>query len=132
MVRIHGDCCPHSLCFDRQVSIILRLPALGLSILQLSKSFDSHNTFKSSVRLFLHGRDLPVHKYEAFPVQVIPTATDDFCLENQHMQVCFSGPSGSLKVSEMPGGRAGGMVGRKSHPYLVSLCFLAERFSRGR
>ncbi|XP_053220278.1 alpha-mannosidase 2x isoform X1 [Podarcis raffonei] len=80
-----------------QVSINMRLPALGLSILQLSKSFDSHNTLKSSVRLFLHGRDLPVHKHEAFPVRVIPTATEDFCLENQHMRACFSGGSGSLK-----------------------------------
>ncbi|XP_062998818.1 alpha-mannosidase 2x isoform X1 [Elgaria multicarinata webbii] len=80
-----------------QVSITIRLPALSLSILQLSKSFDSHNTLKSSVRLFLHGRDLPVHKHEAFPVRVIPTATEDFCLENQHMRACFSGPSGSLK-----------------------------------
>uniref|UniRef100_A0A8D2Q5K9 Alpha-mannosidase n=1 Tax=Varanus komodoensis TaxID=61221 RepID=A0A8D2Q5K9_VARKO len=81
-----------------QVSVTLRLPALGLSVLHLSKSFDSHNTLKSSVRLFLHGRDLPVHKHEAFPVQVIPAAVEDFCLQNQHLRACFSGPSGALKV----------------------------------
>uniref|UniRef100_A0A8D2LF28 Alpha-mannosidase n=1 Tax=Varanus komodoensis TaxID=61221 RepID=A0A8D2LF28_VARKO len=80
-----------------QVSVTLRLPALGLSVLHLSKSFDSHNTLKSSVRLFLHGRDLPVHKHEAFPVQVIPAAVEDFCLQNQHLRACFSGPSGALK-----------------------------------
>uniref|UniRef100_A0A8D0E672 mannosyl-oligosaccharide 1,3-1,6-alpha-mannosidase n=1 Tax=Salvator merianae TaxID=96440 RepID=A0A8D0E672_SALMN len=78
-----------------QVSILMRLPALGLSILQLSKAFDSHNTLKSSVRLFLHGRDLPVHKHEAFPVRVIPTAADDFCLQNQHLRACFAGSSGA-------------------------------------
>ncbi|XP_060550694.1 alpha-mannosidase 2x isoform X3 [Pantherophis guttatus] len=80
-----------------QVSVMIRLPALGLTILQLIKSFDSHNTLKSSVRLFLHGHDFVGHKNEAVPVQVLSTATDDFCLENQHMRACFSGPSGSLK-----------------------------------
>ncbi|XP_042328566.1 alpha-mannosidase 2x isoform X2 [Sceloporus undulatus] len=87
-----------------QVSVILRLPALGLTVLQLIKSYDSHNTFKSSMRLFLNGRDLPVRKYEAFPVKVIPAAPDDFCLENQHMRACFSGPSGALKSVAQPGG----------------------------
>ncbi|KAG8145321.1 hypothetical protein E2320_013651 [Naja naja] len=80
-----------------QVSVMIRLPALGLTILQLIKSFDSHNMLKSSVRLFLHGHDFAGHKHEAVPVQVLSTATDDFCLENQHMRACFSGPSGSLK-----------------------------------
>ncbi|KAM6426153.1 alpha-mannosidase 2x isoform 1-T1 [Liasis olivaceus] len=80
-----------------QVSVIIRLPALGLTVLQLIKSFDSHNTLRSSVRLFLHGRDFAVHKHEAFPVQVLSTTTEDFCLENQHMRACFSGSSGSLK-----------------------------------
>lgn len=78
---------------------MIRLPALGLTILQLIKSFDSHNTLKSSVRLFLHGHDFVGHKHEAVPVQILSTATDDFCLENQHMRACFSGPSGSLKVT---------------------------------
>ncbi|XP_058012602.1 alpha-mannosidase 2x isoform X4 [Ahaetulla prasina] len=80
-----------------QVSVMIRLPALGLTILQLIKSFDSHNTLKSSVRLFLHGHDFAGYKHEAVPVQVLSTATDDFCLENQHMRACFSGMSGSLK-----------------------------------
>ncbi|XP_016853768.1 alpha-mannosidase 2x isoform X2 [Anolis carolinensis] len=86
-----------------QVSVVLRLPALGLGVLQLSKSFDSHHTLKASVRLFLHGRDLPVRKYETFPVKVLPTAADDFCLENQHLRACFSGSSGALKSVSQPG-----------------------------
>ncbi|XP_077174306.1 alpha-mannosidase 2x isoform X3 [Paroedura picta] len=80
-----------------QVSVMIRLQPLGLTVLQVSKSFDSHNTLRSSVRLFLHGRDLPVHKHEAFPVRIIPAATEDFCLENRQMQACFSGTSGLLK-----------------------------------
>uniref|UniRef100_A0A670YZF1 Alpha-mannosidase n=1 Tax=Pseudonaja textilis TaxID=8673 RepID=A0A670YZF1_PSETE len=78
------------------VSVMIRLPALGLTILQLIKSFDSHNMLKSSVRLFLHGHDFAGHKHEAVPVQVLSTATDDFCLENQHMRACFSGPKQQL------------------------------------
>lgn len=96
---------------------MIRLPALGLTILQLIKSFDSHNTLKSSVRLFLHGHDFAGHKYEAIPVQVLSTATDDFCLENQHMRACFSGPSGSLKVTrreDKAGGKRGGQ-GEEMH-----------------
>ncbi|KFV86715.1 Alpha-mannosidase 2x, partial [Struthio camelus australis] len=85
-----GPCCP-------QVSVLARLPALGLRVLQLHKTFDSHATLKSSVRLYLHGRDLPVRKHEAFPVHVFPATTDDFCLENQHLQACFSGLSGLLQ-----------------------------------
>ncbi|XP_050568903.1 alpha-mannosidase 2x [Cygnus atratus] len=52
---------------------------------------------KSSVRLYLHGRDLPVRKQETVPVHVFPTAPDDFCLENQHLRACFSGRSGLLQ-----------------------------------
>nr|XP_013806512.1 PREDICTED: alpha-mannosidase 2x isoform X2 [Apteryx mantelli mantelli] len=80
-----------------QVSILARLPALGLRVLQLHKVFDGHATLKSSVRLYLHGRDLPVRKHEALPVHVFPATTDDFCLENQHLQACFSGLSGLLQ-----------------------------------
>ncbi|XP_070619636.1 alpha-mannosidase 2x isoform X2 [Erythrolamprus reginae] len=80
-----------------QVSVMIRLPALGLTVLQLVKSFDSHNTVKSSVRLFLHGRDIAGPKHEALPVQVLSMAADDFCLENQHLRACFSGANGSLK-----------------------------------
>uniref|UniRef100_A0ACB8E5F9 Alpha-mannosidase 2x n=1 Tax=Sphaerodactylus townsendi TaxID=933632 RepID=A0ACB8E5F9_9SAUR len=80
-----------------QASIMIRLQPLGLAVLQVSKSFDNHSTLKSSVRLFLHGRDLPVRKQKAFPARIIPAATEDFCLENQQMRACFLGPSGLLK-----------------------------------
>nr|XP_048721951.1 alpha-mannosidase 2x isoform X4 [Caretta caretta] len=80
-----------------QVSIMTRLPALGLSVLQLYKSFDSHTTLMSSVHLHLHGRDLPVRPREVFPVRVVPATSDDFCLDNQHMQACFSGLTGLLQ-----------------------------------
>lgn len=86
-----GSHCP-------QLSILARLPALGLRVLQLQKSFDSHTTLQSSVRLYLHGRDVIVRKQEAVPVQVFPAAPDDFCLENQHLRGCFSGSSGLLQV----------------------------------
>ncbi|XP_074862542.1 alpha-mannosidase 2x isoform X4 [Carettochelys insculpta] len=80
-----------------QVSVMTRLPALGLSTLQLYKSFDSHSTLPSSVRLHLQGRDLTVRPRNAFPVRLIPAAAEDFCLENPHMQACFSGRSGLLQ-----------------------------------
>ncbi|XP_075569771.1 alpha-mannosidase 2x isoform X2 [Pelecanus crispus] len=80
-----------------QVSVLARLPALGLRVLQLHKSFDGHATLKSSVRLYLHGRDLTVRKQEAVPVHVFPATSDDFCLENQHLRACFSGRSGLLQ-----------------------------------
>ncbi|XP_060115905.1 alpha-mannosidase 2x isoform X3 [Heteronotia binoei] len=80
-----------------QASIMIRLQPLGLTVLQVSKSFDSHNTLRSSVRLYLHGRDLPVRKHEAFPVRIVPAAPEDYCLENQQMRACFLGPSGLLK-----------------------------------
>ncbi|XP_040536300.1 alpha-mannosidase 2x isoform X1 [Gallus gallus] len=80
-----------------RLSILARLPALGLRVLQLQKSFDSHTTLQSSVRLYLHGRDVIVRKQEAVPVQVFPAAPDDFCLENQHLRGCFSGSSGLLQ-----------------------------------
>ncbi|XP_074456795.1 alpha-mannosidase 2x isoform X12 [Larus michahellis] len=87
---LRSPCCP-------QVSVLARLPALGLRVLQLHKSFNGHATLKSSVRLYLHGRDLPVRKQEAVPVHVFPATADDFCLENQHLQACFSGHSGLLQ-----------------------------------
>uniref|UniRef100_A0A8C0GQS5 mannosyl-oligosaccharide 1,3-1,6-alpha-mannosidase n=1 Tax=Chelonoidis abingdonii TaxID=106734 RepID=A0A8C0GQS5_CHEAB len=96
-----------------QVSIMTRLPALGLSVLQLYKSFDSHSTLTSSVHIHLHGRDLPVRPREVFPVRVVPATSDDFCLDNQHMQACFSGLTGLL----VPG----------AHALTACLaCFLAE------
>ncbi|XP_042747497.1 alpha-mannosidase 2x isoform X1 [Lagopus leucura] len=80
-----------------QLSILARLPALGLRVLQLQKSFDGHSTLQSSVRLYLHGRDVTVRQQEAVPVQVFPAAPDDFCLESQHLRSCFSGSSGLLQ-----------------------------------
>lgn len=90
-----GSCCP-------QLSILARLPALGLRVLQLQKSFDGHSTLQSSVRLYLHGRDMTVRQQEAVPVQVFPAAPDDFCLESQHLRSCFSGSSGLLQVGAGP------------------------------
>lgn len=82
-----------------QVSVLARLPALGLRVLQLHKSLDGHATPRSSTRLYLHGRTLPVHKPEAVPLHIFPAAADDFCLENQHLQACFLGRTGLLQVS---------------------------------
>lgn len=81
-----------------QVSVLARLPALGLRVLQLHKSLDGRATPRSSTRLYLHGRDLPVHKPEAVPLHIFPAAADDFCLENQHLQACFLGRTGLLQV----------------------------------
>ncbi|NXW07865.1 MA2A2 mannosidase, partial [Fregetta grallaria] len=97
---LRSSCCP-------QVSVLARLPALGLRVLQLHKSFDGHATLKSSVRLYLHGRGLPVRKQEAVPVHVFPATADDFCLENQHLQACFLGRSGLLQASAGSIRRAG-------------------------
>ncbi|XP_040270048.1 alpha-mannosidase 2x isoform X2 [Bufo bufo] len=80
-----------------QVSFTARLPALGLSIFQLYMSFDAHTTLKSNVRVYLHGRDLNIKKQETFPVKLLDTSTDDFYVENQYMQVWFSGVTGLLK-----------------------------------
>lgn len=81
-----------------QVSVLARLPALGLRVLQLHKSLDDHATPRSSTRLYLHGRDLPVRKPKAVPLHIFPAAADDFCLENQHLQACFLGRTGLLQV----------------------------------
>lgn len=81
-------------------------------MLQLQKSFDGQAVLKSSVRLYLHGRDLPVRKQETVPVHVFPTAPDNFCLENQHLRACFSGRSGLLQASAGPGGGTAVKEGR--------------------
>lgn len=91
-----------------QVSVLARLPALGLRVLQLHRSFEGQAALPSSVRLYLHGRDVPVRKPAAVPLQVLPSATDDFCLENQHLRACFSGHSGLLQVSAGSGTWPGG------------------------
>ncbi|NXU52428.1 MA2A2 mannosidase, partial [Turnix velox] len=86
-----------------QVSILARVPALGLRVLQLHRSMDSHSpsVSVSSVRLYLQGRDMAVHRQETVPVHVFPSAPDDLCLESQQLRACFSGHSGLLQASSL-------------------------------
>ena len=81
-----------------QVSLPVRLPALGLGVLQLQQGLDGPRTLPSSVRVYLHGRPLSVSRNEAFPLRVIDSGTSDFTLSNRYMQVWFSGLTGLLKV----------------------------------
>uniref|UniRef100_A0A8C0KQQ4 Alpha-mannosidase n=1 Tax=Canis lupus dingo TaxID=286419 RepID=A0A8C0KQQ4_CANLU len=81
-----------------QVSMPIRLPALGLSVLQLQLGLDGHRTLPSSVRVYLHGRQLAVSRQDAFPLRIIDSGTSDFALSNRYMQVWFSGLTGLLKV----------------------------------
>lgn len=95
-----------------QVSVPVRLPALGLGVLQLQLGLDGHRTLPSSARVYLHGRQLSVSRHEAFPLRVIDSGSSDFALSNRYMQVWFSGLTGLLKVKgqgggEGPGARAG-------------------------
>uniref|UniRef100_A0A8C2PJN2 Alpha-mannosidase n=1 Tax=Capra hircus TaxID=9925 RepID=A0A8C2PJN2_CAPHI len=80
-----------------QVSVPVRLPALGLGVLQLQQGLDGPRTLPSSVRVYLHGRPLSVSRNEAFPLRVIDSGTSDFALSNRYMQVWFSGLTGLLK-----------------------------------
>ncbi|KAF4017825.1 hypothetical protein G4228_009514 [Cervus hanglu yarkandensis] len=80
-----------------QVSLPVRLPALGLGVLQLQQGLDGPRTLPSSVRVYLHGRPLSVSRNEAFPLRVIDSGTSDFALSNRYMQVWFSGLTGLLK-----------------------------------
>ncbi|XP_039766142.1 alpha-mannosidase 2x isoform X2 [Ornithorhynchus anatinus] len=80
-----------------QVSVPARLPALGLSVLQLLPGRDGQRTLPSSVHVYLHGRRLPVSDHEAFSVRVSEAADGDFALSNRYMQVWFSGRTGLLK-----------------------------------
>ncbi|XP_061302441.1 alpha-mannosidase 2x isoform X5 [Pezoporus flaviventris] len=80
-----------------QVSVLARLPALGLRVLQLHKSFEGHAALQSSVRLYLPGLNLPMRRQEPVPVHVLPAGAEDVCLENQHLRACFSGHSGLLQ-----------------------------------
>uniref|UniRef100_A0A3Q1M671 Alpha-mannosidase n=1 Tax=Bos taurus TaxID=9913 RepID=A0A3Q1M671_BOVIN len=79
------------------VSVPVRLPALGLGVLQLQQGLDGPRTLPSSVRVYLHGRPLSVSRNEAFPLRVIDSGTSDFALSNRYMQVWFSGLTGLLK-----------------------------------
>ncbi|XP_077796494.1 alpha-mannosidase 2x isoform X15 [Macaca mulatta] len=69
-----------------QVSVPVRLPALGLGVLQLQLGLDGHRTLPSSVRVYLHGRQLSVSRHEAFPLRVIDSGSSDFALSNRYMQ----------------------------------------------
>ncbi|XP_054024882.1 alpha-mannosidase 2x [Dryobates pubescens] len=99
----HWDSATNAVPDVYQVSVLARLPALGLRMLQLQRSLDGQATLPSSLRLYLHGRDVPVHKPTAVPLQVLPDAADDFCLENQHLRACFSGHSGLLQSIRQAG-----------------------------
>lgn len=88
----------------------IRLPALGLGVLQLQLGLDGHHTLPSSVRIYLHGRQLVVSRHEAFPLRIIDSGTGDFALSNRYMQVWFSGLSGLLKVKGQGASQRGACV----------------------
>ena len=90
----------------------VRLPALGLGVLQLQLGLDGHRTLPSSTRVYLHGRRLAVSRHEAFPLRVIDSGTGDFAISNRYMKVWFSGLSGLLKVKGQGGGRRRACVPR--------------------
>lgn len=119
------------------MSLPVRLPALGLGVLQLQQGLDRLRTLPSSVRVYLQGRRLTVSRHEAFPVRVIDTGASDFALSTHYMQVWFSGLTGLLKVKagERGGGServgVGRAASRASLTCLVwgqgsGLCFSAE------
>ena len=95
-----------------QVSVPIHLPALGLGVLQLQLGLDGPRTLPSSVRIYLHGRQLSVSRHEAFPLRVIDSGTSDFALSNRYMQVWFSGLTGLLKVKGQGLGAGGGRACR--------------------
>lgn len=80
-----------------QVSVPLRLPALGLGLLQLQPGLDEQHSLPSSTRIYLHGRRLSVSRPELFPLRVLDSGAGDFSLSNQHVQVWFSGLTGLPK-----------------------------------
>ncbi|XP_076980368.1 alpha-mannosidase 2x isoform X3 [Tamandua tetradactyla] len=80
-----------------QLSVPLRLPALGLTVLQLQLGPDGPRALPSSTRVYLHGRRLTVSRPEAFPVRVIDAGPGDFVLSSRYLQAGFSGLTGLLK-----------------------------------
>ncbi|MEJ1289135.1 hypothetical protein NN561_020175 [Cricetulus griseus] len=80
-----------------QVSVPIRLPALGLSTLQLQPDLDGPYTVPSSIRVYLNGVKLSVPRQTAFPLRVMDSSTSDFAISNHYMQVWFSGLTGLLK-----------------------------------
>ncbi|KFU87116.1 Alpha-mannosidase 2x, partial [Chaetura pelagica] len=63
-----------------QVSVLARLPALGLRVLQLHRSPDGRPA--ASTRLYLHGRDVPVRRQEPVPPHLLPAVASYY----QHVQ----------------------------------------------
>ncbi|XP_036008561.1 alpha-mannosidase 2x isoform X2 [Mus musculus] len=80
-----------------QVSVPVRLPGLGLGVLQLQPDLDGPYTLQSSVRVYLNGVKLSVSRQSAFPVRVVDSGASDFAISNRYMQVWFSGLTGLLK-----------------------------------
>jgi alpha-mannosidase II len=78
----------------------IRLPALGLSVLQLQLGLDGHHTLPSSVRVYLHGLKLSVSRHEAFPLRIIDSSSSDFAISNRYVQAWFSGLTGQLRVKD--------------------------------
>lgn len=80
-----------------QVSVPVRLPALGLAVLQLQPDLDGPYTLQSSVHVYLNGVKLSVSRQTTFPLRVVDSGTSDFAISNRYMQVWFSGLTGLLK-----------------------------------
>ncbi|XP_055518569.1 alpha-mannosidase 2x isoform X1 [Leucoraja erinacea] len=78
-----------------QVSFVARLPALGLAVFQLSES--ANTPVNSNTAIYLRNRDVTVSKKEPFSVKILESATDDFFIENQQMQVWFNGVTGLME-----------------------------------
>lgn len=96
-----------------QVSVPIRLPALGLGVLQLQPDLDGPYTLPSSVRVYLNGVKLSVSRQTPFPLRVMDSSPSDFAISNRYMQVWFSGLTGLLKVKGQArgGGEGPGEVG---------------------
>uniref|UniRef100_G1Q2S3 mannosyl-oligosaccharide 1,3-1,6-alpha-mannosidase n=1 Tax=Myotis lucifugus TaxID=59463 RepID=G1Q2S3_MYOLU len=76
-----------------QVSVPVRLPALGLGVLQLQPGLDAHRTLPSSVRVYLQGRKLAASRHEGLPLRVMESGAD-FALSNSYMEVWVLSLSG--------------------------------------
>ncbi|XP_078056084.1 alpha-mannosidase 2x isoform X2 [Mustelus asterias] len=80
-----------------QISFVARLSALGLAVFQLTESFNYRASVKSNTVIYLRNRDVTVSKKEPFSVKILESLTDDFFIENQHMQVWFNGVTGLME-----------------------------------
>ncbi|XP_038640014.1 alpha-mannosidase 2x isoform X1 [Scyliorhinus canicula] len=80
-----------------QISFVSRLSALGLAVFQLTESFNYRASVKSNVAIYLRSRDVTVSKKKPFSVKILESSTDDFFIENQHMQVWFNGVTGLME-----------------------------------